>query len=273
MKNKYLSLFAIVMAWVLVTSCTVVPITGRKQMNLLPEATMLEMGLTSYKAFLDTIDLSKNLPSTASVEKVGRNISTVVNNFLKANGQESRLPYFQWEFRLVADKTPNAWCLPGGKVVFYEGILPITKNESGIAVVMGHEIAHAVARHGNERMSQSLLTELGGMALSVAIQTQPAQTQQIFQVAYGLGSQIGVLLPYSRLHEKEADRLGLILMAMAKYDPNEAISFWERMKEINSGNQVPEWLSTHPLDESRIAEMKKNLPEAMKYYQDATVLK
>jgi predicted Zn-dependent protease len=134
---------------------------------------------------------------------------------------------------------------------------------------MGHEIAHLVAKHGNERMSQGLITELGGLALSMALETKPQQTQQIFQLAYGLGSQVGVLLPYSRLHEKEADRLGLLFMAMAKYNPNEAIAFWERMSKVNSGTKVPEWLSTHPIDEKRIADMKANLPVAMRYYQVA----
>jgi len=253
----------------ILVSCATVPLTGRKQMNLLPEATMAEMGFTNYDEFLKSNTLSSQRSAARLVEETGKRISGAVANFLSSNGMESQLKYFDWEFKLIADKTPNAWCMPGGKVVFYEGILPFTKNENGIAVVMGHEIAHAVARHGNERMSQQLLTQLGGMALAKAIEEKPQQTQQIFMVAFGIGSQVGVLLPYSRLHEKEADRLGLIFMAMAGYDPAGAIAFWERMSSGNQGGRPPEWLSTHPLDETRIADMKANLPEAMKYYEAA----
>ncbi len=235
-------------------------------MNLLPGATMAEMGFANYGEFLKTNPVSKNQQALNEVKEVGTRISSSVEKFMTENGMEKYLKHYDWEFNLVADKTPNAWCMPGGKVVIYEGILPLTQNVNGLAVVMGHEIAHAIARHGNERMSQQLLTQLGGMALSVAIQEKPEQTQQIFLAAFGLGSQIGVLLPYSRLHEKEADRLGLNFMAMAGYNPNEAIAFWERMSKLG-GAKPPEWLSTHPMDETRIAEMKKNLPEAFKHYQ------
>lgn len=262
-----LKLAGLIILLIMTVSCATVPLTGRKQMNLLPEATMVQMGLASYTEFLQENPVSTNVESTLMVQRVGTKVAAAVNKFLKELGKEKQLADYQWEFKLVADKTQNAWCMPGGKVVVYEGLLPITQNESGLAVVMGHEIAHAIARHGNERMSQSLVTELGGIALAKALETQPQQTRQIFQVAYGLGSQVGVLLPYSRLHEKEADRLGLSFMAMAGYNPNEAIAFWERMKQANSGPKVPVWLSTHPLDETRIEEMKKNLPEAIKYYQ------
>lgn len=269
MKNRVRLSFIAASAILLISSCSVVPITGRKQMNLLPETTLVQMGLTSYSEFLKENSLSANQAATRSVELVGKNISAVVNSYLQKNGMEKQLVNFQWEFKLVSDKTPNAFCLPGGKVVFYEGILPYTQTETGIAVVMGHEIAHAVARHGNERMSQSLIAEFGGLALSMALETKPQQTQELFQLAYGLGSQIGVLLPYSRLHEYEADRLGLVFMALAKYDPNEAVAFWERMQKANSGIAVPEWLSTHPVDEKRIENMKKNLPLATRFYQSA----
>jgi len=248
------------------SACATVPLTGRKQMNLLPAATMAEMGFKNYGLFLDTTAVSKNQQSLRDVKEVGHKISTTVEKYMKEIGMEKKLQHYDWEFNLVADKTPNAWCMPGGKVVFYEGILPFTKDKNGIAVVMGHEIAHAIARHGNERMSQGLVTQLGGVALAVAIQEKPEQTQQLFLMAYGFGSQLGVLLPYSRLHEKEADRLGLNFMAMAGYDPNHAIAFWERMSK-SGGAKPPEWLSTHPMDETRIAEMKKNLPEAFKHYQ------
>jgi predicted Zn-dependent protease len=180
----------------------------------------------------------------------------------------SRLNGYQWEFNLVKnDSTPNAWCMPGGKVVVYSGILPYTKDKNGLAVVLSHEIAHAVARHGNERMSQQLLTQFGSVALSEALKQKPAETQGIFNSAYGLGSQLGVLLPFSREHELEADKLGLIFMAMAGYDPQSAVSFWERMSSMG-GNKPPEFMSTHPSDSRRISRIKEALPEAMKYYKN-----
>lgn len=261
---------------ILLSACATVPITGRKQMKLLPSATMAEMGFANYGEFLKTNPVSTNQQAANDVKMVGARISIAVEKFMKENGMEKDLKHYNWEFNLVADKTPNAWCMPGGKVVFYEGILPFTQDLNGMAVVMGHEIAHAVARHGNERMSQQLMTQLGGMALSKAIEEQPEQTQQLFLLAFGVGSQMGIILPYSRLHEKEADRLGLNFMAMAGYDPNHAIAFWERMSK--SGGDKPQggvsatimgWMSTHPLDETRIAEMKKNLPEAFRHYQNS----
>jgi predicted Zn-dependent protease len=253
----------------LLSSCATVPITGRKQMKLLPEETMTQMGFASYSEFMDENPVSTNQSAKAQVKRAGENISSAVVKYMKDNGFGKHLDSYRWEFTLVQDKTPNAWCMPGGKVVFYEGILPLTQNENGIAVVMGHEIAHAIAQHGNERMSQGLVTQLGGMALATALQEKPEQTQQIFMLAYGIGSQLGAILPYSRLHEKEADRLGLIFTAMGGYDPREAIKFWERMAAQNK-QQIPEWLSTHPLDQTRIEEMKKNMPEALKYYTIAT---
>lgn len=235
-------------------------------MNLMPAAQMSAMGFAQYGEFLSTNPISKKQQAVKDVKEVGHKISTVVNQYMKDIGMEKRLKHYEWEFNLVEDQTPNAWCMPGGKVVFYEGILPFTQDKNGIAVVMGHEIAHAIARHGNERMSQGIATQLGGVALAVAIQEKPEETQELFMMAYGIGSQVGVLLPYSRLHEKEADKLGLNFMAMAGYDPNGAIEFWERMAK-SGGAAPPEWLSTHPIHETRIAEMKKNLPEAFKLYQ------
>lgn len=251
----------------LLADCSVVPITGRKQMNLLPAAQMAEMGFSTYDAFLKENKLSRKQNAARMVDRAGKRITTAATEFLNNSGQTDRLQHYNWEFKLVEDKTPNAWCVPGGKVVFYEGILPYTKDENDIAVVMGHEIAHAIAKHGNERMSQQLVTQLGGLALAKALEQQPQETQLIFNSVYGIGSQVGVLLPYSRLHEKEADRLGLIFMAMAGYDPNEAIGFWERMSRANNNQQPFEFLSTHPLTETRIADMKANLPEAMTYFK------
>jgi predicted Zn-dependent protease len=244
MKTKILCLAITALCLGLFNFCSTVPITGRKQMNLLPEASMLQMSLTNYQTFLKENKLSSDQKSAQMVKASGARIAAAVNQFLVSNGRSKDVSNYQWEFNLIADPTPNAWCMPGGKVAVFEGILPITQNETGIAVVMGHEIAHALAHHGNERMSQGLVQELGGMALEKAIETKPAQTRQIFEVAYGLGSQVGFILPYSRLHESEADRLGLILMAMAKYNPTEAVAFWERMAK--SGKGVTPCLAEHP---------------------------
>jgi len=252
-------------AVIFIQSCGTVPLIGRKQVNLLPEANMVEMSLTNYSQFLQENKLSTSKEQTDVVKRVGAKMSVAVEKYLKENGYQDRIADFKWEFNLVENKEPNAWCMPGGKVVFYTGILPLTKNDAGVAVVMGHEIAHAVARHGNERMSQQMLVQFGGIALSEAIKTKPEQTQAIFQTAYGLGTQVGVMLPYSRQHEYEGDKLGLIFMAIAGYDPKEALGFWERMA-ANSTGKTPEFLSTHPIEQNRIEAIKQFLPEAMKYY-------
>ncbi len=204
--------------------------------------------------------------NAALVKKVGTNIQHAVEKYLSQNGLSSRLNGYKWEFNLVEDAQVNAWCMPGGKVVVYTGILPITKNEIGLAVVLGHEIAHAIAEHGNERMSQGLLQQLGGTALSVALKDKPQLTQDLFLTAFGVGSTIG-LLAYSRTQESEADHLGLIFMAMAGYDPNASVDFWQRMANMNTGGKPPEFLSTHPSDQTRINDIKVWLPEAMKYYK------
>jgi len=250
----------------IITSCSTVPITGRQQFNMLPESQLVGMSLTSYKQFLSENKLSTDANKTKLVKDVGNKIATSVEQYLKANGLESRLRDFDWEFNLVEDDIPNAWCMPGGKVVFYTGILPYTKTEAGLAVVMGHEIAHAVARHGNERMSQALLIQTGGLALSVALDQKPEETRNLFLMAYGVGTTVGLSLPYSRAHETEADKLGLIFMAMAGYNPEEAIEFWERMENAG-GQRPPEFLSTHPSGQTRIRDLKAFMPEAMKYYK------
>ncbi len=250
---------------ILIQACSTVPLIGRKQMSLLPESNMVEMSLTSYSQFLKENKLSSNSAQTDMVKRVGARVSVAVEKYLSENGFADRVADFKWEFNLVESKDPNAWCMPGGKVVFYTGILPLTQNDAGIAVVMGHEIAHAVARHGNERMSQQMIQQYGGIALSEVIKSKPEETQAIFQTAFGLGSQYIVMLPYSRLHEYEADKLGLIFMAMAGYDPNEAIGFWERMAAGSAG-KMPEFLSTHPVEANRIEAIRIFLPEALKYY-------
>ncbi len=235
-------------------------------MNLLPESDLISMGLTSYHEFMKENPLSSDKTNASIVREVGIKIATSVQQFFADNKMQNRLDGYQWEFSLVGSTEANAFCLPGGKVVVYKGLLPYTVDRSGLAVVISHEIAHAVARHGNERMSQEMLIQLGGMALSTAMKNKPEQTQNIFLSAYGLGSQVGVLLPYSREHELEADKLGLIFMAMAGYNPETAIRFWERMS-ASGGAKPPEFLSTHPSDASRINSIKANMPEIMKYYK------
>ncbi|MGD9558318.1 MAG: M48 family metallopeptidase [Mangrovibacterium sp.] len=265
--NRQIKFAVLLTAVVFMTaSCGTVPLTGRSQLNLLPESSMVEMSLTSYSDFLKENKLSANTAQVQQIKRVGAKVSAAVESYLRTNGFESYIQNFKWEFNLVQSDVPNAWCMPGGKVVFYTGILPMTQNDAGVAVVMGHEIAHAVARHGNERMSQSMMLEMGGTALAEALKQKPEKTQALFSTAYGLGTQVGVALPFSRKHELEADQMGLIFMAMAGYDPREAVAFWKRMA-AKGGSATPEFLSTHPVDTRRIAELGKLMPEAMKYYQ------
>jgi predicted Zn-dependent protease len=258
-KLIFLSLLA-----VLISACSSVVLTGRKQLLLVSDADVLSMSATAYKQFVDSVPASKNVTQTALVKKVGVNISQAVENYLKTNGLEAEVANLKWEFALVKDTSVNAFCMPGGKVVFFEGILPMTKTEAGMAVVMGHEIAHAVAKHANERMSQQMAAQFGSGIADMLLSNKSAATRQTINILYGLGAQVGVILPYSRKHEYEADRLGLIFMAMAGYDPNEAVAFWERMSANSKGSNF-EFMSTHPSDEKRIANMKAALPEAMKF--------
>lgn len=251
---------------VLAVACAKVPITGRKQMNLLPESELMGMSLTSYQDFLKE---NPPLPGTDQrvqmVKRIGDRLAAAATKYCNDNGAASRVAGFNWEFNVVDDATVNAWCMPGGKVVVYTGILPVTQDEAGLAVVMGHEIAHAIARHGNERMSQGVLTQLGGVALTVALSQKPAQTQNLFLQSYGIGSQLG-MLAYSRNHESEADKMGLIFMAMSGYDPRTAPKFWERMS-AGGGAAVPELLSTHPSDATRVRDLEAYMPKALEYYK------
>ncbi|MBN2283662.1 MAG: M48 family metallopeptidase [Deltaproteobacteria bacterium] len=250
-------------------ACTTVPITGRKQLNLIPAQTMLSLSLQQYDEFLKAHTVSTDEQQTALVNKVGGRVKAAVEQYFTENRMSSTLKEFEWEFNLIESEEINAWCMPGGKVVVYTGILPYTQDEQGLAVVMGHEIGHAVAQHGSERMSQMLAVQLGGMALSVALSDKPEETKKLWMIAFGLGSQVGFILPYSRLQENEADRLGLTFMAMAGYDPNGAVSFWERMSEKQGGKSPPEFISTHPSDQTRIRNIKALIPQVMPYYEQA----
>ena len=252
--------------FLLLVSCSTVPITGRTQLDLIPGSTMLAMSFQEYDEFLKTHKLSANRQQTQMVKGVGARIQRAVEQYFAQNQSSQALDGYGWEFNLVESDEVNAWCMSGGKVVVYTGMLAVTQNEAGLATVMGHEIAHAVAKHGNERMSQGLLTQMGGTALSVALAQQPQQTRALWMTAFGLGSEVGLLLPYSRLHEEEADHLGLIFMAMAGYDPNKAVDFWQRMSAKKGAKSPPEFLSTHPSDATRIQKIKALVPEAMQYY-------
>ena len=239
----------------------------------MPDSEITQLSLTNYSGFL-----SKNPPLPASsaasiqVTRVGKRISDAVNTFLEKSGKADLVQNYKWEYKAVESKEVNAWCMPGGKIVVYIALLPVAKDDAGLAVVIGHEVAHAIANHGNERMSQQVLVQLGGVTLATAMQQKPEMTQQVFNQAYGIGSSMGTLA-YSRTHELEADRLGLIFMAIAGYDPQRAISFWNDMAKSSTGGKPPEILSTHPSDDRRISDIQKCLPEAMKYYSPTTLKK
>jgi len=248
-------------------SCATVPVTGRQQLSLVPAQQLMSMSLQNYDDFLKNNKLSVDTEKTLLVRRTGKAVQQAVERYMRMIGREAELEGYQWEFNLVEDETVNAWCMPGGKVVVYTGILPIARDEAGLAVIMGHEIAHAIANHGGERLSHGLMVQMGGIALSEALSAKNPQTQQLFLSLYGVGTQVGYVLPYSRLQESEADRLGLIFMAMAGYDPGQAVPFWQRMANQKDGkNTPPEFLSTHPSDTTRIQKIRELLPEAMKYY-------
>lgn len=252
---------------VLLTDCSKVPVTGRRQVNLLPQSQLSQMSVSAYSEFLaENTPLPDSDPRAKQVSTVGNRISVSVEKFLRDNGNKDRIGEFDWTFKTVDDPTVNAWCMPGGRVVFYTGILPVCQDEAGIAVVMGHEVAHAVARHGNERMSQGLVVQGAGVTLDVLSAEQPQLTRALLLQSYGIGSQLGTLR-YSRMHETEADKMGLIFMAMAGYDPREAPKFWTRMSALSAGGKPPELLSTHPSDERRISDLEAFMPEALKYYK------
>mgnify|MGYP006286026945 CR=1 FL=1 len=262
------TIITLVMLITLLAGCSEVPITGRRQLNLVPESMVTSMSAQQYDQFLSQSNLSDDPQKVAMVKRVGARIQEAVEQFCAEYCDENPFQGYEWEFNLIADDTVNAWAMPGGKVAVYEGILPVAQNEAGLATVMGHEIAHVFADHGQERMSQGLLVQMGGVALEYALQEKPEQTRSLFMTSYGLGSQVGLLLPFSRLHESEADRLGLIFMAMAGYNPEEAVGFWQRMAEAKGDAAAPpEFLSTHPADETRIRKIRELIPEAMEYYQ------
>lgn len=265
-KRNYVLLILTVLLSVFIWACSNVPITGRSQLSLVPNSQILPMSFKNYDDFMSKNKKSTDKRGTARVKKVGKRVQHAVERYFREQKLSHLLDGYKWEFNLVANKQVNAWCMPGGKVVVYSGIMPIAKDEDGLAVVMGHEIAHAIAKHGSERMSQGLLVQMGGIGLSLALSQKPESTQKLWMAAYGATSQIGLMLPYSRLHESEADRLGLIFMSMAGYDPHAAVNFWQRMAAKKGGKAGIEFLSTHPSDRTRIENIKKLIPEAMRYH-------
>jgi predicted Zn-dependent protease len=260
----------VIIILILAVACTTVPLTGRRQLSLIPESDVMTLSLTEYGKFLKANKISSDKVKTEMVRRVGGRISKAVEAYMAQQGLSANLKGYQWEFNLVEDPTVNAWCMPGGKVVVYTGLLPIALTDEGLATVLGHEIAHAVARHGSERMSDQMLVQLGSTTLSAALSQRPKETQQLANAAFGAGSQYGILLPFSRKHEYEADYMGLIFMSMAGYNPNESINFWQRMAK-QGGSKTPEFLSTHPVDENRIAKIGEKLPEAMNYYKKSNI--
>lgn len=262
----YKKIIAFTVAVVTFVACTTVPITGRRQLNLVSDAQMQSLSYDAYDQFLKENKLSRDAQATAMVKRVGQRIQGAVEQYMAANGLSNELQGFQWEFNLIEDDQVNAWAMAGGKTVVYTGILPVAQNETGLAVVMGHEIAHAIAKHGNERMSQQLAQQFGGQTLSALAGAQPGTAQNLVMAVYGVGSQLG-LLKYGRTQESEADRLGLIFMAMAGYNPEEAVPFWQRMEAKSGGQAPPEFLSTHPSAGTRQQDLRQHMPEALKYYK------
>jgi predicted Zn-dependent protease len=254
-------LAALIAFLLLFQNCSTVPITGRQRVNVVSDEQILPASFAQYDGFLKEHTLSKNAKMTQEIKTVGKRISASVDRFMRNNGMMAEANSYKWEFNLVEDKNVNAWCLPGGKVVFYTGILPVCANTNGVAAVMGHEIAHAFAKHGQERMTTSYGQQLGGIAVALGTSGQNTETQMLWNNIYGLGSQVG-MLAYSRTHETEADKLGMVFMIMAGYEPEEAINVWIRMGEQSTQASPPEFLSTHPSNETRIANLRAYLPTA-----------
>ena len=269
---KKLTLTGIAAVVLLCWSCSTVPLSGRNRLSFVNESEMQTAAAQSYSTLLKAPETKVlNNADAQRVKRIGQKIATAVTQYMNANGYAEQIQGFNWEFNLIDSKEVNAWCMPGGKVAVYSGILPVTKDDAGLATVMGHEIAHAVARHSSERASKAAVAQgLGGL-LGAAAGNQSAVTQEMINKAYGLGAQGFYLLPNSRTQELEADHLGLIFMSMAGYNPSNAVSFWQRMAAVSQSSQKPpEFLSTHPADNTRIAQIQKDLPEAQRYFNSSS---
>jgi len=260
MKNRILfcGLFIIVLA----DSCTKNPFTGKNTLALVPNSEILPSAFAQYGTFLKENKVIVGTSEAKSVENIGIKIKNAAEKWLNSNGYQGYLKDYQWEYKLVESKEVNAWCMPGGKIVVYSGILPITKDDAGLATVLGHEVSHALANHGQQRMSAGMIQQLGAVGVAAATSGKSTETQQIAMTAYGVTTQYGGMLPFSRSHESEADKIGLTLMAIAGYNPEQAVVFWSRMATVSGGNKPPEFMSTHPSDETRIANLRRLVPEA-----------
>ena len=263
--NRYLMpkrIISLLLIFAFFISCKTVPITGRKQFTLVSDAQLLPMAFQQYQGFLQQHKVSSNIEMTNQVKSVGKRISGAVDRYMRANGMTDKANQYRWEFNLIEDKTINAWAMPGGKTVFYTGIMPIAKNVDGVAAIMGHEVAHAFARHGAERMTSGMLQQAGGLAVALATGNKDPRQRQMWMMAYGVGSQLG-MLKFSRTHETEADKLGVVFMIMAGYEPSESVNVWIRMSQrAGAGKAPPEILSTHPSNQTRIKALKEWIPKA-----------
>jgi predicted Zn-dependent protease len=259
--KKYTFIIAVIFGG-LIFSCATNPLTGKKTLNFVSNSQLFPSAFQQYDIFLKENKVITGTADAMRVETIGMKIKLAAEKYLTSIGQSQYLNDYRWEYKLVDSKEVNAWCMPGGKIVVYSGILPITKDDAGLATVMGHEVAHALANHGAQRMSASQLQSLGAVGLSLATGSQSAQKQQMWQQYYGIGSQVGVMLPFSRNHEIEADKIGLVLMAIAGYNPDQSVVFWSRMAANSGGKAPPEFMSTHPSDARRIANLKALIPEA-----------
>ncbi|SCY90503.1 M48 family metallopeptidase [Flavobacterium caeni] len=255
-------LFAGFGALALAFACSTNPFTGKSNLNFVSNAQLFPSAFQQYGEFLKENKVVTGTPAATQVTNVGMKIKNAAERWLNANGHADYLNGYQWEYKLVEDKAVNAWCMPGGKIVVYTGILPITKDEAGLATVMGHEVSHALANHGAQRMSASQLQALGAVGVAVATSGQSQEKQAMWQQYYGIGSNVGAMLPFSRSHESEADMIGLTLMAIAGYNPEQAVLFWSRMSAQSGGQAPPEFMSTHPSDATRIANIKSLIPQA-----------
>lgn len=249
----------------MLAGCSSVPLTGRKQLLLVSDQEVLSSSLTQYNDYIKTAQKSTNATQTAMVVRVGKNIATATEQYLRNHGLASEIQDFSWEFNLVKSDEVNAFCMPGGKIVVYEGLMKLVSSDDELAVVLGHEVAHAVAKHSNERISQQMLTQYGAQLLGQSLSGKNQMIQTVANTVYGIGSQYGMTLPFSRKHETEADYMGLILMTMAGYNPDKAVTFWQKMS-ASSGGKVPEFMSTHPSDARRISDIQKELPAIKAQY-------
>ncbi|AUP81158.1 M48 family metallopeptidase [Flavivirga eckloniae] len=257
---KFKKLLLIVGIVMFVLSCATNPFTGKNTLALVPNSQLFPTAFAQYDQFLTENKVIKGTKDAEMIKRVGQRIAVAAERWLNSNGNQGYLTDYKWEYNLVDDKTVNAWCMPGGKIVFYTGILPIAKGETGVAAIMGHEVAHALANHGQQRMSAAYLQQ--GLAVAGNIAIKDEKSRNAFNQYYGVGTQVGVMLPFSRSHETEADVIGVYLMAIAGYNPDEASELWKRMKANSGGKAPPEILSTHPSNDSRIANLKRLAPEA-----------